>query len=125
MTPASQDPEAVVQRQLDAFNARDIDALLGTYAQDARMFEHPSTLLASGPAAFRERFTARFQEPGLRASLLSRVAMGSIVVDHEEVRRSFPEGPGTIQLLMIYDVQDGRIRNVWTIPGARTLDAKP
>jgi hypothetical protein len=33
-------PEAVVQRQLDAYNARDIDALLAIYAADAQMFEY-------------------------------------------------------------------------------------
>lgn len=118
----SNDPAAVVQRQLDAFNARDIDALLATYAEDAQMFEHPSNLLASGAAAFRERYTARFQEPNLHATLLSRVVMGHMVIDHEEVRRTFPEGPGTLQLLMIYEVQSGRIARAWNIAGKKTLD---
>ena len=123
--PLSHDPEAVVQRQLDAFNARDIDALLAVYAEDAQMFEHPSKLLASRSAAFRERFLARFQEPDLHASLLSRTVMGNIVVDHEEVARTFPEGPGKIRLLMIYEVQNGRIAKAWSISGAKTLDIKP
>ena len=35
-------PEAVVQQQLDAYNARDIDALIAIYAADAQMFEHPA-----------------------------------------------------------------------------------
>jgi hypothetical protein len=118
----STDPAAVVQRQLDAFNARDIDALLATYAEDAQMFEHPSKLLASGAAAFRERYTARFQEPNLHAALLSRVVMGHIVIDHEEVRRTFPEGPGKMKLLMIYEVQSGRIAKAWNIAGEKTLD---
>jgi hypothetical protein len=86
--PLSNDPAAVVQRQLDAFNARDLDVLLATYAEDAEMFEHPSKLLASGAAAFRERYTARFQESNLYATLLSRTVMGHIVVDHEEVSRT-------------------------------------
>ena len=118
--PLSNDPTAVVQRQLDAFNARDIDALLATYANDAQMFEHPSQLLASGTVAFRERFAVRFQEPNLHATLLSRVVMGNIVVDHEEVSRTFPEGPGKIRLIMIYEVQNGRIARAWTIAGPKT-----
>jgi hypothetical protein len=120
-TPTTNQPADVVQRQLDAFNARDLDALLATYAEDAQMFEHPSKLLASGSAAFRERYAARFQEPNLRATLLSRTVMGAIVVDHEEVRRTFPEGPGRLELLMIYEVQNGRIAKVWSIAGAKTL----
>ncbi|MDR3457411.1 MAG: nuclear transport factor 2 family protein [Verrucomicrobiae bacterium] len=121
----SNDPAAVVQRQLDAFNARDLDALLATYADDAQMFEHPAKLLASGTVAFRERYAARFQEPGLHATLLSRTVMGNLVVDHEEVIRRFPEGPGKIELLMIYEVQNGRIAKAWSIAGAKTLDKRP
>jgi hypothetical protein len=118
----STDPAAVVQRQLEAFNARDIDALLATYAEDALMFEHPSKLLASGAAAFRERYTARFQEANLYAVLLSRTVMGDMVIDHEEVTRTFPEGPGKIRLLMIYEVRNGRIAQAWSIAGEKTLD---
>ena len=123
--PFSNDPEAVVQRQLDAFNARDIDALLAMYAEDAQMFEHPSKLLASGSAAFRERYIVRFQEPTLQATLLNRIVMGNVVIDYEEVTRTFPEGPGRIALIMIYEVQNGRIARAWSIPGAKTLDSKP
>ncbi len=54
------DPETIVQRQLDAYNGRDLEALLSIYAEDAEMFEHPATLLARGSAALRERFMARF-----------------------------------------------------------------
>ena len=117
----STEPAAVVQSQLDAFNARDLDALLATYADDAQMFEHPSKLLASGSAAFRERFTARFQEPNLHDTLLSRTVIGSIVIDHEEVLRTFPEGSGKLELVMIYEVQNGRIAKAWSIAGPKTL----
>jgi hypothetical protein len=116
-------PEAVVQRQLDAYNARDIDALLAIYADDAQMFEHPATPLASGSAALRERFATRFQEANLEAVLLNRMVMGNIVVDHERVTRTFPEGTGKVELLMIYEVQNGRITKAWSIAGAKTLDA--
>ena len=120
--PLPTDPAAVVQRQLDAFNARDLDALLAAYAENAEMYEHPSKLLPSGSAAFRERFAARFQEPNLHATLLSRTVMGHIVVDHEEVSRTFPEGAGKIRLMMIYEVQHGRIAKAWSIAGEKTLD---
>ena len=123
-TPQPHDPAAVVQRQLDAYNARDVDALLATYADDAQTFEHPAKLLASGSTQLRERFQVRFQEPNLHAALLKRVVMGHIVVDHERVTRTFPEGPGTRELLMIYDVQNGRIARAWSIAGAKRLDAK-
>jgi hypothetical protein len=124
MKAPSSDPEAVVQRQLEAYNAHDLDALLATYAEDAQHFEHPATLLASGSAQLRERFAARFQETGLHARLLHRMVAGSVVVDREEVTRAFPEGPGKVELLAIYEVQAGRIAKAWFIVGRKTLDPK-
>lgn len=116
--------EAVVQRQLEAYNARDIDALLAIYADDAQMFEHPAKLLAGGSAALRERFVARFQEPNLHAKLLHRIVAGHLVIDHECVTRTFPEGAGSIELVMIYEVQNGRITKAWNIAGTKTLDGQ-
>ncbi|MDL2356475.1 MAG: nuclear transport factor 2 family protein [Pseudomonadota bacterium] len=106
-TPSA--PELIVQRQLDAYNARDIDALLATYAPDARQFEHPGTLVASGAAAMRARMALRFAEPNLHARLLQRVVMGNIVIDHEEVTRTFPEGAGWVDMVAIYEVVEGKI----------------
>lgn len=114
--------EAVVQRQLEAFNALDVDALLGVYADDAKLFEHPATLLASGAAELRARFTARFADRAVRAVLLNRVVSGAFVVDHERVRRTFPEGVGELELVMIYEVRGERIANAWMIAGPRVTE---
>jgi hypothetical protein len=114
-------PEVVVQRQLDAFNARDIEALLGVYSEDAQMFEHPSTLLATGSEELRQRFAVRFREPNLHATLLKRVVAGTTVIDHERVARTFPEGAGEIELVMIYEVKKARIARAWSIAGTKTL----
>lgn len=114
-------PESVVQRQLDSFNQRDIAGLLSVYASDAQLFEHPATLLASGSEELRTRFVARFAEPNLHATLLKRIVSGPIVVDHETVTRTFPEGPGEIDLVMIYEVKDSQITRAWTIAGTKRL----
>lgn len=116
-------PESVVQRQLDAYNARDLDALLAIYADDAEMFEHPSKLVARGSAELRQRFSLRFQEPNLHAALLNRIVSGATVIDHERVTRTFPEGPGEIELVMIYEIQSGRIAKAWMIAGAKKVFA--
>ena len=113
--------ETIVQRQLDAYNARDLDALVAVYADDAQLFEHPSTLLAAGSAALRERLAPRLREPNLHARLLQRSVMGAVVIDHEQITRNFPEGPGTLEMVMIYEVRGGRIATAWSIPGAKTV----
>jgi hypothetical protein len=117
-------PEAVVQRQLDAYNARDLDALLATYAPDARQYALPATLLATGHAEMRPRFAARFQEPDLHAHLLQRAVMGNIVIDHETVTRNFPEGRGRVDLVAIYEVADGLIRSQTVQASNQRLDAQ-
>jgi uncharacterized protein (TIGR02246 family) len=116
-------PSAVVQRQLDAYNARDLDTLLSIYAPDAQQFEHPGKLAASGSEQIRERLALRFQEPNLHARLVQRVVMGNIVIDHEYVTRTFAEGPGSVDLVAIYEVVDGRIKSASVQLSNKRLDA--
>lgn len=120
--PPSPHPADVVQRQLDAYNARDLEALLAIYSDDAELFEHPNTPVGRGSDYLRERFGLRFAEPNLHAELLHRITMGNTVIDHERVRRTFPEGTGTLEMTMIYQVRDGRIARSWIIPGPKILD---
>jgi len=121
---AATDPEAIVQAQLEAYNAHDIDAFVATYADDAQIFEHPAKLLAAGPAQLRERYTARFKEPNLRAVVAKRIVMGNMVIDHERVTRTFPEGPGMLEAVAIYEVQSGKIAKVWLVMGPKTLNTR-
>ena len=114
-------PLAVVQAQLDAFNARDIDALMRTYAPDAEQFALHGERLAKGHDELRPRYAARFTEPDLHARLLSRTVMGNWVTDLELITRNFPEGVGTLEMLCIYEVADGRIRRASFAPGAMTI----
>jgi hypothetical protein len=103
-------PADVIQRQLDAYNAKDVDAWLATYAADAQQFTLHGELLAAGHAAIRSRVLIRFAEPDLYAELLQRTVMGPIVVDYERITRNFPEGKGTIEMLCVYEVADGLIQ---------------
>jgi len=102
-------PLAVVQAQLDAYNAKDLDALMATYAPNAQQFALHGALLAEGHEQIRPRYEARFVEPDLQARLLSRTVMGNIVTDLEIVTRNFPEGKGTVEMLCVYEVIDGCI----------------
>jgi hypothetical protein len=114
-------PESVIQRQLDAYNAHDLDAWLATYAPDALQYQHPAQPLARGHAQIRERMVERFTEPDLHARLIHRTVMGSVVVDHEEITRNFPEGRGRVQMICVYEVRDGRIQAATFALGEKTL----
>lgn len=49
------DIELPVQRQLDAYNARDIDAFMPWWSEDGHYYEFPDRLLARGAAEIRAR----------------------------------------------------------------------
>jgi hypothetical protein len=121
----SVEAERIVQRQLDAYNARDIDGFMATWAADAQYFEHPATLLASGAAEIRARHIARFKEANLFGRLIKRMVVGNKVIDQEVVTRTFPDGTGRVDVIAIYEVKGDKIANAWFILGAPVLDAQP
>lgn len=115
------DIELPVQKQLDAYNARDIDAFMPWWSEDCHYYEFPSRLLARGAAEIRERHIARFKEPHLHGRLIKRIAVANVVVDQETVTRSFPDGPGEVDVVAIYEVEDGRIAKAWFKMGTPRL----
>jgi hypothetical protein len=121
MAAPAMTPAAIVQAQLDAFNAKDIDALLRSYAPDAEQFALHGERLAQGHEQLRPRYLARFAEPDLFARLLSRTVIGNVVTDLELITRNFPEGLGTLEMLCIYEVVNGRIQRASFVSGAMTL----
>jgi hypothetical protein len=120
---SSSSPETVVQAQLDAYNAKDIDALLDAYAPDAEQYQLHGELLARGHEQMRPRFLARFAEPDLSARLISRISMENVVIDHEVVTRNFPEGTGTVEMVCVYEVAGGRIQKASFAVGQSKLNA--
>src|SRR6185436_15989034 len=89
MAEAQTDPTEVVRRQLDAYNAKDIEAFMSCWAEDAQFFAFPSDLLAEGVQQIRDRHVVRFREPDLFGKLIHRMNVGNLVVDREVVTRNF------------------------------------
>lgn len=122
LEPGMQSPAQVVQRQLDAYNSKDLEGLLATYAENAEIYDYPSTRVAVGSSELRARFEGRFREPHLHAHLVHRVVQGEIVIDQEVVRRDFDQGIADIELLCFYEVQHGKIQRARFMPGAKNFD---
>ncbi|AMP03984.1 nuclear transport factor 2 family protein [Collimonas pratensis] len=125
MTAPSKSPLQVVQAQLDAYNAKDIEALLLAYAPDAEQYTLHGALLARGQEQMRERFLVRFGEPDLHARLLNRTVMANVVVDYELITRNFPEGVGTVEMICVYEVAEERIRKASFAVGATRMNTRP
>lgn len=115
--------EHPVRKQLEAYNARDIEAFMPWWAEDCQYFAFPSSLLAANAADIRARHVERFKEPDLHGELLSRIVVGNVVVDHETVTRTFPEGKGEVDVICIYEIEDGKIAKAWFKMGERRMCA--
>jgi hypothetical protein len=106
-------PLEVVQGQMDAYNNRDVDAFLGFYAKDAKVYRHPATLLLDGHEAMAKSYTETFQKfPKLHCELVSRMVQGAYVFDQETVS-GMGAAPGAV--VVIYEVRQGLIAAVWIV----------
>ena len=105
-------PDEVAQKQLDAYNARDLEAFLAVYDSEVELAKFPSgQVIATGRAAIRPLYAALFvRNPELHVELLSRVVKGRFVIDHEDV--TSPAGKET-KAVAIYEINDGLIQRVW------------
>jgi imidazolonepropionase-like amidohydrolase len=109
-------PADVVDRQVDAYNARDLEAFVALYAEDAVVARHPSgEIVAEGRDGLREVYGALFaKSPALKAIVLNRVETGGWVVDQELVTgigdRPYTHG------VAIYEVEGALIERVWFLP---------
>lgn len=80
------DPVQVVQEFIDAFNARDVDRVVGCFSADAVMQNDAGTVFAQGVDAIRAHFGGFLpQSTNLYSEILSRIHVGSWVVQEEHV----------------------------------------
>jgi uncharacterized protein (TIGR02246 family) len=103
-------PVDVVQKQVEAYNAQDLDAFCACFSKDCVIADLNGVVTQEGAGQLRERYAALFsQYPENHAQIVSRTAVGDVVVDHELIQRS----PALrIEAIAIYTVRDGLISRV-------------
>ncbi|MFI8932347.1 nuclear transport factor 2 family protein [Streptomyces sp. NPDC053474] len=102
------EPRAVVDRQLAAYNAHDIDAFTATYTEDVVIHQRDGSELR-GREILRERYEGQFARARCRAEIVGRLTEGDWVVDHE-IAHGLGEGP--LRVLVAYHLRDGLIDRV-------------
>jgi hypothetical protein len=104
--------DAPVQRQLEAYNDRDLARFVAEYSDNVRVFRPPATEpVISGKAALSAHYAAnRFNLPTLRAELVGRMVLGNKVIDHERITGV---GDGIVEVAAVYEVLGNRIQTVW------------
>ena len=106
-------PEAVVQRQLEAYNARNLERFLAEYSENVRVYRPPAVEPSiAGKVAFGEFYaTQRFNHAGLHAELLNRIVLGRKVIDHERIS-GVREQP--FEVAVVYEIVDDIIQCTWS-----------
>ena len=100
----------IVQAQLDAYNAQNLDAFCACFANDCVIADLNGAVTQEGRGQLRERYQAMFaQYPQNQARIVSRMAVGNVVVDHEDIARS---ADLRFEAIAIYTVRDGLISRV-------------
>jgi len=76
-------PEEIVQKQLDAYNARDINTFVACHAHNAQLYSFSYS------------------------KLIHRIVLGNKVIDHEEITGR--KGIEILEFIAIYEVDDTSI----------------
>jgi uncharacterized protein (TIGR02246 family) len=109
-------PSDIVQRQLDAYNARDLEAFLSVFADDAEAGElgaKAPTMV--GKDQIRARYGALFaNSPDLYSEVVTRTCFEHVVIDLERItgRNGSTE---CYEVLAIYEISRQLISRVYFV----------
>lgn len=111
------DPAAFAQRQLDAYNARDLERFLREYTDEVVVYRLPGSepILRGKPSLAEHYARNRFNLPELHAKLVNRMVFGNKVIDQEYVT-GVPGAP--LEVAAIYEVTPAGISKVWFVSGS-------
>jgi len=105
------DPVQVVQAFINAFNARDVDRVVGCFSTDAVIQNDAGTVFAQGEEAIRAHFGGFLpHSPTLHSARHSHIHVGSWVVQEEHVTGLVLGEPvPAFSIASAYRVEDGKI----------------
>jgi imidazolonepropionase-like amidohydrolase len=103
---------ALVQRQLNAYNARNLEAFLEPYADDVELYQYPNTLISKGKEAMRKGYAFFNTVPDLHCEIKERIIQGNIIIDKESVT-GFGSKPA--EAVAIYHIEGDKIKKVYFI----------
>jgi hypothetical protein len=103
-------PEALAQKQLEAYNAHNIDAFVEPYADDVEIYEFPNKLLYKGKETMRKDYGEFFKRAtNLHCELKNRIIQGNTVIDKEYIT-----GAGKpFEAVAIYQIENNKIKKVY------------
>ena len=103
------------QAQLEAYNARNIDAFAVVYTDDVQLIDLSSgNVFCNGIGELRLRYGRQFAEhPELHCHLVHRIVCPPFVIDEEQVA-GLVEG-SIVHAVATYECRNGKIARAWFI----------
>jgi uncharacterized protein (TIGR02246 family) len=108
-------PAVLAERQLRAYNAKDLEAFLAVYAEDVEVRTLGSDeVTMRGRDGMRPRYERLFREnPQLRCEVVKRIVTGAFAIDEERLT-GYADGREA-RATAIYETRGGSITKVWFI----------
>lgn len=106
----------IVNQQLEAYNSQDIDEFVATYHPDIEIYNFPGERKYKGKESLRKAYQGMFARlKCLKATSKKRIVLKNMVIDHELAQMCYESSSvvdKSIEVLAIYEVEDGLIRRV-------------
>jgi uncharacterized protein (TIGR02246 family) len=103
---------SVMERQVAAYNQRNLEAFVALFADDATLYAYPDEVLLQGKTALRAAYGKLFAEAhSLRAVVHERIIQGRYAID-QETTMGMPGKPDATGVA-IYEINNGLITRVW------------
>ncbi len=109
-------PELVVQKQVEAFNDRDLDRFAACYSENVLVRNFPNDSLYTGNAILKENYKKFYEQtPQIKVEVVKRISIGNKVIDEEKVTLSDKER----RQVAIYEVNNGPISSMTFLFGKK------
>ena len=102
----------LVEAQFAAYNAHDLDRFMSNFSDTVKIYRMANTELGiDGKAAMAHFYaTERFNHPGLRAELLSRLVLCNKIFDRERI---WGMSDIPLDVVAVFEAKDGLIHTMW------------
>lgn len=102
----------IVEKQLKAYNERNIIAFSECFSKHIEAFEFPNTLLFRGRDALIQKYKLYFADnPNLHCEVTSRMQLDNVIIDREVVTGL--KGEQVMNAVAIYIINNGLINRVF------------
>lgn len=104
-----QKPEDIVQKQVEAYNNKDIESFLNFYSDTVKIYNFPNQLEMDGKEAMRKSYTSFFNNAKvLHCTITNRIVQNNKVIDQELVKFNDTQFSG----VAIYEIENNKIIKV-------------